>query len=222
MISQFSLLYRGILVLSWLQYLAIIDTLKEVEIRIYDICYISVIVKGNYKFSLFSRVYYVRGPFANTKVHNALAKAALHMNGIGTDKSGEDGDTCLTDWLTDDTLCTLTADRRETEELRRQWSWMQLVTPMCGGALVLCLLCLSAWPRGPAWLQTLVGPGPSPRWQWLARHGAGLLCCSVGNQASTRPLSYAHSRRVNLGLTETRLFVSTLHVSYCWHVSGPK
>ena len=28
------------------------DTLKEVEIRIYDICYISVIVKGNYKFSL--------------------------------------------------------------------------------------------------------------------------------------------------------------------------
>ena len=119
------------------------------------LCYISVIVKGNYKFSLFSRVYLfityeVRGPFANTKVHNALAKAALHMNGIGTDKSGEDGDTCLTDWLTDDTLCTLTADRRETEELRRQWSWMQLVTPMCGGALVLCLLCLSAWPRGPA------------------------------------------------------------------------
>ena len=34
-------------------------------------------------------------------------------------------------------------------------------------------------------------PGPSQRGQWLARHGAGLLCCSVGNQASTGPLSYA-------------------------------
>ena len=124
-----------------------------------------------------------------------MARAALHMNGIAswflTDKSGRRGWGHLPDRLTD-RWHTLHTDSWQTRDRGAAETIELDASPVCGGgALVLCLLCLSAWPRGPAWLQTLVGPGPSQRGQWLARHGAGLLCCSVGNQASTGPLSYA-------------------------------
>ena len=126
-----------------------------------------------------------------------MARAAFHMNGIASwflnDKSGRRGWGHLPDRLTDrwHTLHTdswQTRDRGAAETIELDATCQPSVWWWCSSVMSAMFECVA--PR-PGLTSDTGGPRTQPARAVLARHGAGLLCCSVGNQASTGPLSYA-------------------------------